>query len=122
MQDSTLVWNRSTEQGAGIALASDRDDLSVHDMNVSTTCITCSRTRVSSHNHFDVRPVTGRLGERRIAGDDRRLERLRQRDIHGVVRRNVVSQLPRASQEIEVGMAVEIEIGEICNRLGRPVT
>ena len=79
------------------------------------------REKYPSCNHFDARPVTGRLGERRIACDDRRLERLRQSHIHGVVRRNVFPQFPRASQEIDVGMTVEIEIGQIRNRLGRPL-
>ena len=72
-------------------------------------------------NHFDARSVTGRLGERRIACDDRRLERLRQSNIHSVVGCDVFPQFPRASQEIDVGMTVEIEIGQIRNRLGRPV-
>ena len=86
----------------------------------STTCMIRPRIRASSGNHFDARPVTGRLGERRIACDDRRLERFRQSNIHSVVRRNVFPQFPRASEEIDVGMTVEIEIGQIRNRLGRP--
>ena len=65
--------------------------------------------------------MTGRLGERRIACDDRRPECFGQSHIHGVVGGDVFPQLPRASQEIDVGMAVEIEIGQIRNRLGRPV-
>jgi len=36
-------------------------------------------------------------------------------------RRDVLAQLPRASQEIETGMTVEVEVGEIRYRLGRPV-
>ena len=72
-------------------------------------------------NHFDVRPVTWRFGERRVASDDRRIERLGQGDVHGVVRRGVLAQLPRASQEIEMGVTVEIEVGEIRDRVGRSV-
>ena len=87
----------------------------------SMTSMIRSRIRASSCNHVDARPVTGRLGERRIACDDRRLERLRQSNVHSVVRCNVFPQFPRASQEIDVGMTVEIEIGQIRNRLGRPV-
>ena len=64
----------------------------------------------TSLNHFDVRPVTWRFGERRVAGDDRRIERLCQGDVHGVVRRDVLAQLPRASQELEMGVTVEIEM------------
>src|SRR5882724_11188734 len=75
----------------------------------------------TSLNHFNVRPVTWRLGERRVAGDDRRIERLCQGYVHGVVRRDVLAQRPRASQEIEMGVTVEIEVGEIRNRLGRSV-
>ena len=73
-----------------------------------------------SLDHFDVRPVTWRVGERRVAGDDRCIKRLCERDVHGVVRRDVVAQLPRASQEIEVRVTVEIEVGEVRNGLGRP--
>jgi hypothetical protein len=75
-----------------------------------------------SLNHFDVRPVTWRPGERRVAGDDRRIERLCQRYIHGIVRRDVLAQFPRAGQEIEVGMTMEIEVGEIRNRVDRSVS
>ena len=64
--------------------------------------------------------MTGRLGERRIASDDRRPESFGQSHIHGVVGGDVFPQLPRASQEIDVGMAVEIEIGQIRNRPGPP--
>src|SRR3990170_4277568 len=77
---------------------------------------------VTSLNHFDSRSVTWRLGERRVAGDDRRIERLGQSYIHRVVRRDVLAQLPRASQEIEMGVTVEIEVGEIRDRLGRAVS
>ncbi len=73
----------------------------------------------TSLSHFAVRPVTWRLGEARVAGDDRRIERLCQGDVHGVVHRDVLAQLPRASQEIEMGVMVEIEVGKIRNRLGR---
>jgi hypothetical protein len=66
--------------------------------------------------------MTWRLGERRVAGDDRRIERLGQRYVHRVVRRDVLAQLPRASQEIEMGVTVEIEVGEIRDRLGRAVS
>jgi hypothetical protein len=75
----------------------------------------------TSLDHFDVCRVTWRVGERRVAGDDRRIERLCQGYLHGVVRRDVLAQLPRASQEIEMGVTVEIEVGEIRNCLGRSV-
>jgi hypothetical protein len=77
---------------------------------------------MTSLNHFDSRSVTWRLGERCVAGDDRRIERLSQRDVHRVVRRDVLAQLPRASQKIEMGVTVEIELGEIRDGLGRTVS
>jgi len=49
------------------------------------------------------------------------IERFAEGDVHGVVRRDVLPQLPRAFQEVEMGVTVEIEVGEIRNRLGRPV-
>ena len=75
-----------------------------------------------SGNYFDVRPVSRRSAERRVAGDDRRIERFAEGDVHGVVRRDVLPQLPRAIQEVEMGVTVEIEVGEIGNRVGRSVT
>src|SRR5262245_34275541 len=56
--------------------------------------------------------------ERRVAGDDGRIERLRQSHIHGVVRPDFLAQLPRASQEIDVGVPMEIAISEIVSRFG----
>ena len=82
---------------------------------------TAGRTSSSSLNHFDVRAVTWRLGKRRVAGDDRRIKRLCQGHVHGVVRSDVLAQLPRASQEIEMRVTVEIEVGEIRNRFCRAV-
>jgi hypothetical protein len=75
----------------------------------------------ASRNRFDSRAVAWHFGERRVAGDERRVERLRRRHVHGVVRSDVFTQLPRASQEIEMGMTVQIEFGEIRNRFGRSV-
>jgi hypothetical protein len=66
-----------------------------------------------SLNHFDVRPVTWRYGERRVTGDERRVERLCEGHVHGVVRCDVLAQLPRTSQEINVRVPVEIEVGEV---------
>jgi hypothetical protein len=68
-----------------------------------------------------MRPVTWRFGEPCIAGHDRRVERLGQGDVHRVVRFDVLPQCPRASHEIEVGMTVKIEVGEIRNRVGGSV-
>ena len=72
-------------------------------------------------DHFDVRAVTWRFGERRVAGHDRSIERLAQGYVHGVVCRDVLAQFPRASEEIEMGVTVEIEVGEIRYRGGRSV-
>ena len=74
-----------------------------------------------SLNHFDSRPVTWRPGERRVAGDDRRIQRLCQGHVHGVVRSDVLAQPPRTGQQIEMGVTVESEVGEIGNRFGRAV-
>ena len=71
-----------------------------------------------SHNHFDVRAMTGRVREWRVARDDGRIERLRQSHVHGVIRRHVLAQLPRSSQQIEVGVTVEIEVDQILDRVG----
>jgi Tol biopolymer transport system component len=73
-----------------------------------------------SRDGFDSRAVTRRPGERRVAGDDRRVERLCQGHVHGVVCRDVLPEPPCARQEIEVGMAMKIEVGEIGNGFGRP--
>ena len=75
----------------------------------------------TSLNHFDSRPVTWRPGERRVAGDDRRIQRLCQGHVHGLVRSDVLAQPPRTSQQIEMGVTVEIEVGEIRNRFRRAV-
>jgi hypothetical protein len=40
-------------------------------------------------------------------------------DVHGVVGCDVLAQLPRTRQEIEVRVTMEVEIGEIRNRFGR---
>ena len=63
-----------------------------------------------SLNQLDSRSVPRRLGERRVASDDRRIERLGQRYVHCVVRCEVFAQLPRTSQEIDMGVTVEIEV------------
>ena len=42
-------------------------------------------------------------------------------DLRGVLLEQFLTQLPRASQEIEMGVTVEIEVSEIGNRLGRTV-
>jgi len=75
-----------------------------------------------SHNHFDVRAVTGRLGERGVAGDHRRIKRLCQSNVHGVVRRHVLAQLPRSSEKIEMSVTVEVEVDEVLDRLGSTVS
>lgn len=48
--------------------------------------------------------MSGRPGEWMVAGDDPRLDRFRECDVHGVVCGDVVSQLPRTLQKIEVGV------------------
>jgi len=43
------------------------------------------RTLSTSFDHFDVRAVTWRFGERRVAGHDGSIEHLAQGNAHGVV-------------------------------------
>ena len=69
-----------------------------------------------SIDHFDPGAVSRRLAERSVAGDDRRLNRFGEGDVHGVVCAEVVPQLPRTTQKIQVGVTMEIEVGEIGNR------
>ena len=69
-----------------------------------------------SRDYFDPSAVSGRLGQRTVAGDHRRINRLCEDDVHRVVCADVVSQLPRATQEIEMGVPMEIEVAEIRNR------
>ena len=84
--------------GAGIAVASNGDDLAVRDVNVLGERNDAEDGGRCSLNHFDVNPVTWRFGERRVAGDDRRIEGLCQRHVQGVVRTDVLTQRPRARQ------------------------
>jgi hypothetical protein len=70
-----------------------------------------------SIDHFDSSAVAGCLGERTVAGHHRRLNRFSEGHVDCVVCADVVSQLPRTTQEIEVGVTVEIEVSEIRNRL-----
>ena len=60
--------------------------------------------------------MSRRLGERTVAGDDRCLNRFREGDVHRVICADVVSQPPRAGQEIDMSVTIEIEVGEIRNR------
>ena len=72
-------------------------------------------------DHFDSRAASGRLRQRPVAGDDGGFDRLGEGDIHGIVCADVVSQLPRTTQQIDMGMTVEIEVGEIRDRfVGAP--
>jgi hypothetical protein len=64
--------------------------------------------------------MSWRLGERTAAGDEGRANRLGERDVHCVVGADVVAQLPRTAQKIEMGMAMHIEVREIRDRLLGP--
>ena len=74
--------------------------------------------KADSLDGFDAGAVSPRRGQRQIARDDCRIERLCQRDIHRVVGRNVLAKLPRTSQEVEMSVAVEIEVSEIGDGFG----
>ena len=56
-------------------------------------------------------PRRGR--KRPVARHERRAEGLCKGYAHGVVRRDVLAQLPRARQEIDMRVTMEIEVGEI---------
>ena len=58
-------------------------------------------------------------GEWVVARDQRSVESLRESDVSGVAGAHVVSQLPRASQQIYMGMTVQVEINKY-PRLRRP--
>ena len=89
-------------------LINDPDHLFAHEAS-----------RKSRRNHFDARAVPWRSAERRVASDNRCIQRFGQGDVHGVVRRDVLPQLPRASQEVDMGVTMEIEVGEIGHSIGR---
>jgi len=61
--------------------------------------------------------VPGGFGKWPVAGDDRRLKRFGEGDVHGVVGADVVAQLPRTTQEIAMRVTVKIEVGKVRNRL-----
>jgi hypothetical protein len=88
---------------------------------VVVICVPDSAWQSPSHDEFDSTSMARRPGERRIAGDDRRIERLSQCDVHGVVRRDVLAQLLGPDQQVQMGVTVEIEVGEIRNRFGRAI-
>lgn len=73
----------------------------------------------ASIDHFDPRAVSGRLGQRIVAGDDRCLNRFGECHIHRIVCGDVASQPPRTPQKIDVGVTMEIEVYEIRDRFMR---
>jgi hypothetical protein len=76
----------------------------------------CAAT-TDSTDHVDLSAVPGSIPKRSVAGDDWRLDRFGEGDVHGVVCTDVLSQLPRTTQEIQVGVTVEIEIRQIRDRV-----
>lgn len=48
-----------------------------------------------------------------IAGDQWTIEGLGEGDVHRVICGEVVSQLPRARQQVDVGMTAKIEVDEV---------
>jgi hypothetical protein len=54
-----------------------------------------------------------------VARHQRRIQGFCKGYVHGVVGCDVLAQLPRARQEIEVRVTMEVEVGEIRNRFGR---
>lgn len=56
-----------------------------------------------------------------VAGDERRVDRLCKGNVHRVVRRNIVPQLPGTVQQVGVGMAADVEIDKVMQCLLRSV-
>src|SRR2546427_13202315 len=65
--------------------------------------------------------MAGRCTERAIAGHERGVERLGKREVHRVVRRKVLTELPRAPNEVEMPMSGDPKQREVFNRLGRAI-
>jgi hypothetical protein len=76
------------------------------------SCILLSR---DDPDEFDADPVSRRFGKRAIAGHYRRLKSLCEGNVHGIIRADIVSQFPRAIEEIEMAVAVEIDVVQIVN-------
>ena len=57
--------------------------------------------------------MAGGPGNARVARDQSRVERFRQRDIGGVIGRQIVSQLPYAGQQEIVPIAAQRKIGKV---------
>jgi hypothetical protein len=74
-----------------------------------------SRT-MDSADDFDPGAVSGRFGQRTIARDHRRVDGFGKRHVRGVVSADVVSQLPHSTQQIEMGVTVEIEVRQVSDR------
>ena len=58
---------------------------------IQESVISIKYLKPDSCDQFDPNTVTKRLGERSVAGDDRRLHRLRKSDVYGVVCTHVAS-------------------------------
>ena len=69
----------------------------------------------------DSRPVAWCPGERRVARDEWRIERLGQCHVHCIIRSDVVPQCPRASQKVEMPVPVKIQVSKIRKRFSCPV-
>jgi hypothetical protein len=59
-------------------------------------------------------------GEWTVARDQRRVESLCQSDVSGVVSGDVVSELPRTTEQIDMGMTVEMKVNQISDCAVRP--
>ena len=58
----------------------------------------------------------GRSRQWAIARQQDTLEHLRERDVHGIVRREVLAQFPHALQQRLMGMPVQVQRTEIVQR------
>ena len=58
-----------------------------------------------------------RRGKGRVSGDQPRVEGLGECHVHRVVRREVVAQFPRATEEVCVSVAADIEMRQVVERL-----
>ena len=105
----------SSPHGATVHL-DERTGQREADAQPSIRAVARVPANTDSIDNVDPSAVSGRLGERTVAGDHWRLNRFGEGHVHGVVCADVVSQFPRTTQQIKVGVTVEIEVGEIGNR------
>src|SRR5688500_11793409 len=72
-------------------------------------------------NHVDGGVIRDRLGKVAIRGDKRCPKRVSQRDVYGVIGREVMTQLPRMLDEVERRVAGDRQQRKVAERVAGPV-